>query len=178
MAHRHQPDLVAGQGLRHRRGSSLHQPRPEGPSGHREPGWSAADLRQPGHDRSSPAHSARLLIGLYDLSTESPGASRGFSLHGISLAEMTTVLTLRPMFRLGPQCVRLHRRYIMLCYKDMTFCDTKRNGCQNTNCHRHMDHTKTNRTGLPIALCDFSAKCPGYQPIVSLPIATEAVTLS
>lgn len=56
----------------------------------------------------------------------------------------------------------------MLCYKDVTYCDTPKNKCINIDCPRHQETTdehyslKHNTDDLPIAVTDFSEYCDGF----------------
>ena len=56
----------------------------------------------------------------------------------------------------------------MLCYKDRTYCSTHQNKCRNKKCSRHLETENkeytldNNKTGLPLALSDFSGNCEDY----------------
>jgi len=50
-----------------------------------------------------------------------------------------------------------------ICYKDQTFC---RSDCVQTNCFRYYDDEIAKEAedfGLPVALSDFSNRCPSYK---------------
>ena len=52
----------------------------------------------------------------------------------------------------------------MLCYRDMSFC---RSDCTNQACFRFISEAVvegSERTGLPLATCDFSESCKDHQP--------------
>ena len=52
----------------------------------------------------------------------------------------------------------------MICYRDMTFCESD---CTNITCWRYISPAVmqgAERTGLPLAVCDFSENCESYQP--------------
>ncbi len=52
----------------------------------------------------------------------------------------------------------------MLCYLDQSFCASD---CKNNECWRRISEyvlAGAERTGLPLATCDFSQECPDYQP--------------
>jgi hypothetical protein len=55
----------------------------------------------------------------------------------------------------------------MLCYKDMTFCDSE---CSNLMCHRYLSDEivdEANKIQLPIALSDLSLGCGDYRDPIS-----------
>ena len=52
----------------------------------------------------------------------------------------------------------------MLCYRDMSFCNSD---CTNTDCFRFVSDAVvegSEKTGLPLATCDFSENCEEYKP--------------
>ena len=52
----------------------------------------------------------------------------------------------------------------MLCYRDQSYCQSD---CTNTDCSRFISEAVvegSERTGLPLATCDFSKECKDYQP--------------
>ena len=52
-----------------------------------------------------------------------------------------------------------------ICYKDQTFC---RSDCVQTNCFRYYDDEIAKEAedfGLPVALSDFSNRCPSYKKV-------------
>jgi len=52
----------------------------------------------------------------------------------------------------------------MLCYKDITFCESD---CVNTECFRHkskVDHEETRRRKIAVCYSDFSKECEDYLP--------------
>ena len=52
----------------------------------------------------------------------------------------------------------------MLCYRDRSYCQSD---CTNQECSRFISEAVvegSERTGLPLATCDFSENCKEYKP--------------
>ena len=53
----------------------------------------------------------------------------------------------------------------MICYRDITYCDTSINRCENKKCKRHLDtedeyfSLTKNTSELPVSINDFSKDC-------------------
>ena len=65
-----------------------------------------------------------------------------------------------------------------LCYKDRTFC---RSDCVVTACFRYYDEEIAQEAkdfGLPVALSDFSKRCPDYVAGWSIPTKTLVALLA
>ncbi len=57
----------------------------------------------------------------------------------------------------------------MICYRDMTYCDSDSNGCTHRQCIRHLQNSSSvyalanNKDKLPVSLDDFSVDCETYE---------------
>lgn len=57
----------------------------------------------------------------------------------------------------------------MMCYKDVTYCDTPTNKCLNKDCSRHQETNYENfrlihnANDLPISVSDFSNGCEDFK---------------